>query len=627
MGQTRKNGDTVHSGGVKEAGMESTDSLSLLCGTRLIKNARYLQRQHPELAVPDAAGITGVARDFLARGDIELPRAGSGAGQPLFHGTVHFVRVLFGIQGQDGGVARQVVLDPADMQTAVAYAALAALPIGNYASQYGENRLEVSSTVLDFNVLLPMDATYTDATLQSWVNTMVTEYHLPAADTDNSCVVLLNPPGVVNVDVKVSDQIGGYHAKADIPYAFVNVTGSSGFTVDDVLLQYAALLSHELAELVVDPSADYSNPEVCDPCDSTCQGQSYYYLNYFDASGNYLRTAQGWPPPAPYAFYIESIVAAAFTGQCPPSAPQACAYPPFRETFAHALDAAPAAAGRADNLFVLIKQPGQPQGQVLFNQAAPGAAFAGWQAVPGGLFTPEPLTTDAQVGAGMQDTTLFVFAKTPAPEGQIAFNQAAAGGAFVGWQLLPGITTDQAPAAAGRSDNLFVFVTDRQGNIQFNQAAPGGAFAGWQTLPGLTTDTAVGAGMQDTTLFVFAKETAGSVWFNQAPPGGAFENWQPLPGVTTDQAPAAAGRSDNLFVFVTDLSGTIWFNQAAPGGAFAGWQTLPGLTTDTAVGAGMQDTTLFVFAKTAGADGQIAYNQAAAGGAFVGWQDKSIQFG
>jgi len=65
-------------------------------------------------------------------------------------------------------------------------------------------------------------------------------------------------------------------------------------------------------------------------------------------------------------------------------------------------------------------------GRILFNQAAPGAAFVGWQEIAGGVIT------DAALGASMQRDTLFVFAK--GLDGRLLFNQAAPGGTFVGWQ-------------------------------------------------------------------------------------------------------------------------------------------------------------------------------------------------
>ena len=63
----------------------------------------------------------------------------------------------------------------------------------------------------------------------------------------------------------------------------------------------------------------------------------------------------------------------------------------------------------------------------MYNQAGAGGAFVGWQTIPGGV------TTDVPVGAGEQGTTLVVFAKRTSTT-KIAFNQAAKGGAFVGWQ-------------------------------------------------------------------------------------------------------------------------------------------------------------------------------------------------
>ena len=102
--------------------------------------------------------------------------------------------------------------------------------------------------------------------------------------------------------------------------------------------------------------------------------------------------------------------------------PQLLRLPAVSDRFSIVTDAAPASAGRADNLFVFAKAL---DGRILFNQAEPGGAFVGWQEVPGGE------RTDAALGAGMQANTLFVFAKRP--DQRIIFNQAEPGGAFVGW--------------------------------------------------------------------------------------------------------------------------------------------------------------------------------------------------
>ncbi len=105
-------------------------------------------------------------------------------------------------------------------------------------------------------------------------------------------------------------------------------------------------------------------------------------------------------------------------------------------------DVAAASAGRKDNLFVFVRML---DGRILFNQAAPGRAFVGWQEVPGGA------RTDEALAAGMQKDTLFVFAKQQ--DGRIIFNQAAPGGAFVGWQeMAGGVVTNVALASAGRQN-------------------------------------------------------------------------------------------------------------------------------------------------------------------------------
>ena len=89
------------------------------------------------------------------------------------------------------------------------------------------------------------------------------------------------------------------------------------------------------------------------------------------------------------------------------------------------------------------------------------------------------------------------------------------------------LQTNLPLATAGRKSNLFVFLVGTDGQIWFNQAAPGGAFVGWQLMPGdRRTGIAVSAGMSDTTLLVYARMADGRVVFNQAAQGGAFVGWQ-----------------------------------------------------------------------------------------------------
>jgi hypothetical protein len=143
--------------------------------------------------------------------------------------------------------------------------------------------------------------------------------------------VVLNPTVAVNLDTQRSQGVGGYHGHANLPYAFINLMGN-GLTIADTDQFYALALSHETAEMAVDPLANLVNPEVCDPCSPNCQN---IFVDYFNDIGGYIQTIQaaGYPPAPPpfaYSFCINAIVQpASATLPCPPGAPAAaCAYAP-----------------------------------------------------------------------------------------------------------------------------------------------------------------------------------------------------------------------------------------------------------------------------------------------------------
>ncbi len=248
-----------------------------LCVTRAIKNARHLQANAPTIlpkAEPPEGFGSRVPRDLLARlhmpvaaRDLErvpglsvalarapAPRPHAAASAPLFRGTLVFAAVTFRTSSGSVSVA------PADLGVAMDFARLAAVPIVAYATQYGPNAVAVGAQPVPFTASVP-SGRYNDQALQGWVNAIVSVNRLPA----DSCVVVLNPQGVVNTDADPSQGVGGYHGFASVPYCFVNAMGT-GFTVPDQTDIYALALSHEIAEMVVDPRADLGNPEVCDPC-------------------------------------------------------------------------------------------------------------------------------------------------------------------------------------------------------------------------------------------------------------------------------------------------------------------------------------------------------------------------
>jgi intein/homing endonuclease len=175
---------------------------------------------------------------------------------PLFSGTLRFARTTF----SSGGTSFAVP-DP-DLSVAMQYAGLVIGPISQYASQYGPNKLQLASATIPFNAPVT-NRKYNDSKLSAWVDQLAKANGLGA----DSCLIFLNPLGVVNTDADPAQGVGGYHnvSSSGVPYAFVNVMGQ-GLTVRDENDVYAVALSHEIAEMDVDPLANGSNPEVSDSC-------------------------------------------------------------------------------------------------------------------------------------------------------------------------------------------------------------------------------------------------------------------------------------------------------------------------------------------------------------------------
>ena len=319
----------------------------LTCATRAIKNARYLQSVAPNV-IPETEPTSGFGSiiplgvlaeihnpdnphidDQLATrlSAVRFPTIRASATGPLFKGTLVFVRIDF----TDASTNRVFSLSPPDFQTAIDYATLAAVPISQYASQFGVNKVDVSNQTVPFQIELVSNA-YNDGMVRNWVNSIASQ--LPGS----VCLVIPSPLGVINLGCAAASGCGGYHQKANVPYIFVNVLTNDRLAISDPPFAYAGLLSHEIAEMVVDPNGDFSNPEVCDPCGPNCAST---YLSYFDGNSTYITTSQQFPPDFQYTFYINAIMRPG-TAPCPASAPaSACSYSPI-ETGRAALGTFPA---------------------------------------------------------------------------------------------------------------------------------------------------------------------------------------------------------------------------------------------------------------------------------------------
>ena len=248
------------------------------CATRALKNARFIQAHAPNLIParePEEGFASVIPFSQLCRlhvtadqrslpedlravtSALPWPEIATTAQTPLFKGTLYVTRITFAIDGASG---TSLAVTAADVTTAIRYLGLACPPISAYASAYGSNALRVSPTALEYAVTLPASS-YNDQTLQGWIGDIVSQNGLDAA---GSCIVVLSPQGVVNTDADSTQGILGYHGIAKVPYCFANVFGQ-GFAVDDAADVFAWQLSHEVAEMTVDPTANQANPEVCDP--------------------------------------------------------------------------------------------------------------------------------------------------------------------------------------------------------------------------------------------------------------------------------------------------------------------------------------------------------------------------
>jgi hypothetical protein len=258
--------------------------------------------------------------------DHPFPAASSQLAKPPFNGVLQFVQVTFNTPSGTFAVS------DADMWTMITYTSWAQLPINLYVSQYGNCSAIPDRFFIKFSVNLNGN-TYTDQNLQTWVDTIFSQ-NLQHAGVP-VCVVIPNPLGIVNNNATFSSRggIGGYHShtKQNNVYIFINMYGQN-VTVQDSNFLYAGQLSHEIAEMVVDPIG--GNPEVCDPCGPNCTGTPLVYLNFFngrDVWYQYLGSFQGKkaPPLAHYDYFINAIVQPASSNLCPPGDLQAaCAYAP-----------------------------------------------------------------------------------------------------------------------------------------------------------------------------------------------------------------------------------------------------------------------------------------------------------
>jgi hypothetical protein len=261
-----------------------------------------------------------------------IPSAKPKASAPLFHGNLVFVQLIFQEPNQPPSSVTM-----ADLQTAVSYAILAVQPIQRYASQYGPNSVGVWPNVISFTASLTGNS-FTQAQFEGWV-----EQCAKTARNDgvsHPCIVILHNRDLPNSPA-FSGQRNSFHSQTGdgTPYCYCLVFGQNLSIADNnhtingrpTEKVYAHLLSHEIAEMVVDPSANLENPEVCDACAGNC---NISLFDLFDQNGVFLGGTADTASATGFAFFINPIVSSTAvldSNQCvvPASGAQnACIYPP-----------------------------------------------------------------------------------------------------------------------------------------------------------------------------------------------------------------------------------------------------------------------------------------------------------
>ena len=253
---------------------------------------------------------------------------------PSFKGTLYLAQLTF----KEGSSTFSI--SDADMAVIQQYLTLASPVISRYCSQYGSNSLKVSKQILKQTVNVPTGK-YDDDALVAWIRWLL-QTQIPLSAVPNSCVIVLSPPGVINSDA-VSEGAAGYHNEFNfntvgggfgtggpmpVPYCWVSVTGQN-LTIADRSRRYATTLSHEVAEMTVDPFASHTNPEVCDDCAANCLKTSDWHSFFaLDTAGSYSYAGSNKGIlELPFDFYIAAITKPGNVGNCP-APDNACAYGP-----------------------------------------------------------------------------------------------------------------------------------------------------------------------------------------------------------------------------------------------------------------------------------------------------------
>jgi hypothetical protein len=266
-----------------------------------------------------------------------IPSAKAKVSGPLFRGTLVFAQVSFAAPGlAPSGISA------ADTETAINYATLAVVPIQRYASQYGPNSVSVWPVAIPYTARLQGSA-FSLAEFEGWVDAV--GQFMRSQQVADPCIVIMHNRSLPD-SPSFTGQRNSFHSSTGhgTPYCYSLVFGENlsiadnNHTVNNQANEkvYAHTLSHEIAEMVVDPRGDDSNPEVCDACATNCNAFNLFEL--FDQNGGYMGGTADTASASGFAFFINSIVrsdVALNSNFCVAqggNVQSACIYPPPFET-------------------------------------------------------------------------------------------------------------------------------------------------------------------------------------------------------------------------------------------------------------------------------------------------------
>lgn len=495
----------------------------------------------------------------------------------LFNGAIYFARIEFTIRDQNNKV---LAISSTDMNTMISYAQQAALPIMQYASQYGRCRIAIGKRVLKYAVTLP-SASFDDNQLKSWIKDMFRANNLSA----NDCIVVPKHDSLANTSW--GPGTGGEHYFDGCAYILTSVAGTFDkngdlsrdglrLAVRDTNWQFAGNLSHEIAEMTVDPQVN-GNPEVCDPCGPNCVST---YLNYFDAAGNYITTTQD-PPyivtkknSFDFSFYINGIVTPAHSGDCPAPA-AACAYAPplqWMPLYGSGLRQIVCEANRDGRLEV-------------FAIGGDNAVYHTWQQSPNAKW----FDWSSWTSLGGKDIRQIAIARNA--DGRLelfalggdkaAYHiwQTAPNGGWGQWAGLGGHDLRQLAVGKNADGRLELFALGGDKALyHIWQTAPNAGWGQWAGLGGHDLLQIAIAANSDGRLEAFAiggNRAAYHIW--QTAPNGGWGPWANLGGHDLQQIATGKNADGRLELFALGGDKKIYHTwQIQPNGVWGNWASLAG---------------------------------------------------